>query len=240
MQVKQDNDISQQLADAVKAAAQETHAARPSPAAAASAFTPASPTGEPLDVTGHRGIVSYEPTELVVTARAGTPLAEIEAALAEKGQMLGFEPPYFGATATLGGTIACGFSGPRRPYAGSARDFVLGTRIINGKGRDPEIRRRGDEKRRRLRHLAPDGRRARHARRAARSLAQGTAETGKGDHAFLRDAGRQGHRHHECLGRTAVAALRRLSRGRHLICPSLGHRTGRARRRRKARWHGAG
>ena len=90
--------------------------------------------GKPFDVTGHRGIVSYEPTELVVTARAGTPLAEVEAALAEKGQMLGFEPPYFGASATLGGAIACGFSGPRRPYAGSARDFVLGTKIINGKG----------------------------------------------------------------------------------------------------------
>jgi len=91
-------------------------------------------TSAALDVTGHCGIVSYEPTELVITARAGTPLAEIEAALAEKNQMLGFEPPHFGPTATLGGTIACNLSGPRRPYAGSARDFVLGTRIINGKG----------------------------------------------------------------------------------------------------------
>ena len=90
--------------------------------------------GEPLDVAAYRGVVDYEPSELVLTARAGTPLAEVEAALSEKGQMLGFEPPYFGATATLGGTIACGFSGPRRPYAGSARDFVLGTKIINGKG----------------------------------------------------------------------------------------------------------
>jgi len=91
-------------------------------------------TGEPLDVTTHCGIVSYEPTELVITARAGTPLAEIEAALAERNQMLGFEPPHFGDNATLGGTIACGLSGPRRPYAGAARDFVLGTRIINGRG----------------------------------------------------------------------------------------------------------
>jgi len=91
-------------------------------------------SGTPLDVTGHRGIVSYEPTELVITARAGTPLAEIEATLAEKNQMLGFEPPQFGPTATLGGTIACNLSGPRRPYTGSARDFVLGTKIINGKG----------------------------------------------------------------------------------------------------------
>jgi glycolate oxidase FAD binding subunit len=91
-------------------------------------------TGTPLDVTEHRGIVSYEPTELVITARAGTPLNEIEAALAAKNQMLGFEPPHFGPGATLGGTLACGLSGPRRPYAGSARDFVLGTRVINGKG----------------------------------------------------------------------------------------------------------
>jgi len=90
--------------------------------------------GTPLDVTRHRGIVSYEPTELVITARAGTPLGEIEAALAERNQMLGFEPPHYGPGATLGGTLACGFSGPRRPYAGSARDFVLGTAIINGRG----------------------------------------------------------------------------------------------------------
>ena len=128
-----DNDISQRLAEAVKAAVQKR-----TPFAIAGSgskrFYTGKPEGEPLDITGHCGIVSYEPTELVVTARAGTPLAEVESALAEKGQMLGFEPPYFGTTATLGGTIACGFSGPRRPYAGSARDFVLGTKIINGKG----------------------------------------------------------------------------------------------------------
>ena len=97
-------------------------------------FYTGSVTGAALAVTGHRGIVSYEPTELVITARAGTPLAEIETALAADNQMLGFEPPHFGPTATLGGTIACNLSGPRRPYAGSARDFILGTRIINGKG----------------------------------------------------------------------------------------------------------
>ncbi len=133
MQVKQGNDISQQLADAVKAATQE-HARLAITGGGSKRFYTGQPEGEPLDVTGHRGIVSYEPTELVVTARAGTPLAEVEAALAEKEQMLGFEPPYFGPTATLGGAVACGFSGPRRPYAGSARDFVLGTKIINGKG----------------------------------------------------------------------------------------------------------
>ena len=85
-----------------------------------------------LDCSKHRGVVSYEPMELVVTARVGTPMHELEAVLAENGQMLPFEPPHFGDSATLGGTIACGLSGPRRPYAGAARDFVLGTRIING------------------------------------------------------------------------------------------------------------
>ena len=128
-----DNDISQQLAEAVKAAA-AAHTPLAIRGSGTKRFYTGELRGEPLDVTGHRGIVSYEPTELVIAARAGTPLAEVEAVLADKGQMLGFEPPYFGETATLGGTIACGFSGPRRPYAGSARDFVLGTRIINGRG----------------------------------------------------------------------------------------------------------
>ena len=90
--------------------------------------------GELLSLSAHRGIVEYDPRELVLTARAGTPLAEIEATLAEAGQMLTFEPPHFGDLATLGGTIACGLSGPRRPYAGAARDAVLGCQLINGKG----------------------------------------------------------------------------------------------------------
>lgn len=90
--------------------------------------------GHPLALTAHRGILHYEPSELVLTARAGTPLAEIEAQLEQEKQMLAFEPPYYGDTATLGGTIACGLSGPRRPYAGAARDFVLGCQLINGKG----------------------------------------------------------------------------------------------------------
>ncbi|MFP3873110.1 MAG: glycolate oxidase subunit GlcE [Thiohalophilus sp.] len=90
--------------------------------------------GTPLELAGHTGIVSYEPTELVLTARAGTPLEEIEQALAEQGQMLAFEPPHFGEGATLGGTVACNLSGPRRATAGAARDFVLGCKLINGKG----------------------------------------------------------------------------------------------------------
>ncbi len=91
-------------------------------------------TGTKLSVTGYSGVINYEPSELVITARAGTPLKEIEELLAEHGQMLGFEPPSFSDSATLGGTVACGISGPRRPYAGAVRDFVLGATIINGKG----------------------------------------------------------------------------------------------------------
>ncbi len=92
--------------------------------------------GERFDTRGYAGIVDYEPTELVITARAGTRLAAVEAAMAEAGQMLAFEPPHYGEAATLGGTIAAGLSGPRRPYAGAARDFVLGVRIVDGRGDD--------------------------------------------------------------------------------------------------------
>ena len=89
--------------------------------------------GEVLDVSGHRGIVACEPTELYVTAKAGTPLAEIEAVLAEKGQMLAFEPPHFGG-ATVGGCVAAGLAGPRRQQAGAVRDFVLGVKLVDGSG----------------------------------------------------------------------------------------------------------
>lgn len=87
-----------------------------------------------LNTTCHNGIINYEPSELVVTARSGTPLEELEKTLASQNQMLPFDPPYFGTKATLGGTVATGFSGPRRPYTGSLRDFVLGCKILNGKG----------------------------------------------------------------------------------------------------------
>ena len=90
--------------------------------------------GEILSARALTGIVDYQPKELVLTARAGTPLAEIETVLAEQNQMLAFEPPHFGGPATLGGSIAAGLSGPRRPYAGAARDFVLGVRLIDGTG----------------------------------------------------------------------------------------------------------
>lgn len=92
--------------------------------------------GEVLDTRVCAGIISYEPSELVVTARCGTPLAELEAALAEKGQCLAFEPPHFGAGATVGGMVAAGLSGPARASVGAVRDFVLGVRMVNGKGED--------------------------------------------------------------------------------------------------------
>ena len=91
--------------------------------------------GELLQTTSYRGIVSYEPSELVVTVRAGTPLAELEAALAEKGQCLAFEPPRFGdLSGTCGGMVAAGLSGPARGSVGGVRDYVLGLQLINGRG----------------------------------------------------------------------------------------------------------
>ncbi len=90
-----------------------------------------------LDTSALTGIVNYEPTELVVTARAGTPIAEIDAALAAHGQYLPFEPPHFvrdGAGATVGGMVAAGLSGPARIAVGGVRDYVLGASLLNGKG----------------------------------------------------------------------------------------------------------
>lgn len=125
-------DISQGLAEQVRQA-YESRRALAIRGSGSKSFL-GEPRGEPLEVGAHTGIVDYQPSELVITARAGTPLTEIEATLASAGQTLPFEPPHFGDDATLGGTIALGLSGPSRPYVGSARDFVLGTRIINGKG----------------------------------------------------------------------------------------------------------
>lgn len=90
--------------------------------------------GEPFGTSAYSGIVAYEPSELVLTARGGTPLAQIESAMRERGQMLAFEPPHFGPGATLGGMVAAGLSGPRRQSAGALRDFVLGVRIMDGRG----------------------------------------------------------------------------------------------------------
>jgi glycolate oxidase FAD binding subunit len=90
--------------------------------------------GELLDTRSHAGIVNYEPTELVITARCGTPLEELESALAARRQCLACEPPHFGA-ATVGGAVATGLSGPRRAAVGSLRDFVLGVKLMDGEGR---------------------------------------------------------------------------------------------------------
>jgi glycolate oxidase FAD binding subunit len=96
----------------------------------------ASPRGDVLDMRAYCGIIDYQPRELVLTVKAGTPIQEIDAALDAQSQMLAFEPPQFAQGGTLGGAVASGLSGPRRAYVGAVRDFVLGTRIINGKGED--------------------------------------------------------------------------------------------------------
>jgi glycolate oxidase FAD binding subunit len=97
------------------------------------------PRGTLLDPRALRGVVSYEPTELALAVRCGTPLAEVEALLDAEGQMLAFEPPHFGDAATVGGCVASALSGPRRAAAGyaygSVRDFVLGARLLDGRGR---------------------------------------------------------------------------------------------------------
>ena len=100
--------------------------------------------GDLLDTTAYKGIIDYDATELVITARAGTPLTEIDDAMRTCGQMLAFEPPHFGSSAagaatsvaTLGGCVAAGLSGPRRAHAGAVRDLVLGVRILDGNGED--------------------------------------------------------------------------------------------------------
>lgn len=90
---------------------------------------------ESLSLLSHSGIITYEPTELVVSVRAGTLMKDLNQVLEEAGQMLPFEPPVLSGS-TIGGVLACGLSGPRRPFVGSARDYVLGTRVINGQGQD--------------------------------------------------------------------------------------------------------
>ncbi|MDR3388184.1 MAG: glycolate oxidase subunit GlcE [Rudaea sp.] len=90
--------------------------------------------GELLDTRAHAGIVSYEPSELVISARCGTPLSEIERVLGQNGQFLAFEPPSFGADPTIGGVVAAGLSGPRRASAGAVRDYVLGAHLLGASG----------------------------------------------------------------------------------------------------------
>jgi len=126
---------AQTLIDAVRAAVADGRTLRLR-GGGSKDFWGATLQGEVLDTRACAGIVSYEPSELVVTVRGGTPLAELEAALAEQGQCLAFEPPHFGPGATVGGMVAAGLSGPARASVGAVRDFVLGLRMVNGKGED--------------------------------------------------------------------------------------------------------
>ena len=128
-----DADQTEWLRDRIVAAAQEGAALMPR-GSGSKAFYGRAVEAETLDVSGHRGIVHYEPTELMLTVRAGTPLAEIDAALSDSGQMLAFDPPHFGGTGTIGGAVAAGLSGPGRPFSGAVRDHVLGVRVIDGSG----------------------------------------------------------------------------------------------------------
>jgi len=126
-------DLTEALADAVRAAAAANRPLRIE-GGNTRGFYGRPVAAEPLSLAGHRGVVDYDPSELVVTARAGTELAEVEALLAAEGQKLCFEPPHFGPGGTLGGAVATGLSGPRRPFAGSLRDYVLGAKILDGRG----------------------------------------------------------------------------------------------------------
>lgn len=96
-------------------------------------------TDQVLDISPHSGIVAYEPSELVITVRAGTKLIELENLLASHGQLLPFEPPIHADNSTIGGVVAAGLSGPRRPFAGAVREHILGVSIINGQGKIVEF-----------------------------------------------------------------------------------------------------
>ncbi|MGC2520206.1 MAG: glycolate oxidase subunit GlcE [Burkholderiales bacterium] len=129
--------VLEQLSQAVRAAAAAKRPLRLR-GGGSKDFYGQSLAGDILDTRAWSGIVAYEPSELVITARCGTPLAEVEAAMRAQGQMLAFEPPHFsgGATsfATMGGMVAAGLSGPRRQAAGAVRDFVLGVTLLDARG----------------------------------------------------------------------------------------------------------
>ena len=129
----EDRDRREELAEAVRAASED---ARPLRIVGGDTkrFYGRPVEGEPLSLAGHRGVLSYDPSELVITARSGTPLIEIEASLAAQRQRLAFEPLLFGGASTLGGCVAAGLAGARRPFAGAVRDSVLGVTVMNGRG----------------------------------------------------------------------------------------------------------
>ncbi len=128
-----DQDLGASLAEQVGVAAAER---RPLAITAGNskAFMGHPVDADTLDISGHSGVISYQPDELVVTVRAGTTVAELQQLLIEHNQHLPFDPPHYDGRATIGGTIGCNASGPSRPYLGAARDFVLGVTLINGLG----------------------------------------------------------------------------------------------------------
>lgn len=134
MRSEHDNDDSASLLEQVNQALQNATPLRIQ-GSNSKAFLGRNVAGKVLDTRSHRGIVSYDPTELVITARCGTPLTELAEVLDAAQQMLPCEPPSFADGATVGGMIASGLSGPRRPWSGSVRDFVLGARVITGHGK---------------------------------------------------------------------------------------------------------
>ena len=125
-------DCSVQLLDEVRAALSAGTTMRIEGNASKS-FMGRTAVGKKISTSAHTGLVEYEPTELVVSVRSGTTIDELTAMLDEQGQCLGCEPPRCGQ-ATVGGTLACNQSGPSRPWLGSIRDYVLGLRLINGRG----------------------------------------------------------------------------------------------------------
>jgi len=127
-------DHTDALCDAVREAVARRSPLRITGAGSKTGFFGRDVDAAPLDVGGHRGITDYQPDELVISARAGTPVAEMNAALAERGQILPAECPLFGGNATLGGSVACNASGPGRPWRGALRDAILGIQFINGRG----------------------------------------------------------------------------------------------------------
>ena len=129
-----DRDLEAQIADRLRQAHADRHAVYINGGGSKRHFLGRDCDAATLEVGGHSGIVDYQPRELVVTARAGTTISALQATLAQEGQHLSFEPPQFAGLATLGGTLASNLSGPGRPWWGSARDMVLGARIISGTG----------------------------------------------------------------------------------------------------------
>jgi glycolate oxidase FAD binding subunit len=129
-----DRDSTSELVDQVRAATADSRPLR-IVGSDSKRFYGRTVDGTPLETTGHTGILRHDPAELVLTARAGTPLAEVEQELAAHGQRLPFEPPHFGPRATLGGAVAAGLAGPARAWAGPVRDYVLGARVLTGDGR---------------------------------------------------------------------------------------------------------